>query len=455
MPLQCPRCGTKNEDGKQVCAVCSGSLAGAAVVPPAGVPLVSRTYTAPAASADPPAAQAPPVRPAVPASPPAAQAPPEAQQIPPAPPAVKAQPGPQQVPPATPAEQAPTQTQQATPEPGGVTPAEQMRAGLPIVPSASEEQPPASRMPDELDSFLLEGPPVEEGAPLPEAPVPQQPTGPFNQPAYPAWGSPYTSYGQYPQYSEFMPPYGYGFPPVSPYGAYGPYPSYGFFPPMPFFGGYPPYGPPYMPPYPPPMAGYPGYGAPMGYPAQYPQAYGATPRKRMKTVYIILIIILALLVVGGAVTAAVLLTGKGSSAFKLGDGSVTGTDIEFRNMLLSQKSGTLTLSGIYDNNTKRSGEVFVTVQGTENGNEQLISFTVPVKPGTGKTFSQKKSSSVKLTAARLGALIYRGTTNTNNNGTNSFPWESTTPSNPSNQTGTTPSNETTPSNGSESTTPSF
>lgn len=417
MPLQCPRCGTHNEDGKEACAVCGTPLSSAA------------TVTAPAAPAAPQAAD--------PRGPSAV---------------ADAPPGPA-------AGQAPQPPQQAAPQAGA--PAEQMRAGLPVVPSPGGQQPPASPQTDELESFLLEGTVdtslpglAAEGAETAaEAPVVQQPTGPFPQPAFGAWPMPYNPYGQYPQYTDYMSPYGFGFPPMSPYGAYGPYPSFGFFPPMPFFGGYPPYGPPYMPPYPPPMGGYPGYGAPSPYPGQYPQAYPGAPRKRIKTVYIVLIIVLSLLVVGGAVTAAVLLTGSGSSAFKLGDGSVTGTDIDFRGLLLTQKEGSLTLTGTYDNNTKREGDVFVTVQGITKGSEQLISFTVPVEPGKGKSFSQKKSSSAKLTGATLGALIYKGSTDSSDTGTNTYPWDTgTTPTNPS----TSPLNETSPSNpGTENTTPSF
>jgi hypothetical protein len=152
----------------------------------------------------------------------------------------------------------------------------------------------------------------------------------------------------------------------------------------------------------------------------------------MKTVYIVLLIIGVLLLIGGAVTAAVLLTGNGKSSFNLGDGSVTGVDIDFKNMKLTQSGSTVTLIGTYDNNTKREGKVMVTVQGMSNGNEQLLSFTVPVGPGKGKPFTQKKTSSARLSGATLGALIYESSSTSPSN-TNTYPWE-TTPTTPNSST---------------------
>jgi len=318
----------------------------------------------------------------------------------------------------------------------------------------AESETPAPVTPDGLEPAeppgeeeAAEAPPGEEaagvGAPQAvEPPQEPQPASPYAEPqawpspmmGYPGYGQlpqypPYPPYPQYPYWPEGMQGYGYGFPMMSPYGAYGPYPSFGFFPPMPFFGGYPPYGSPYMPPYGPPPGSYPApYGAqaPAPYPGAYPQPYGA--HKRMKTVYIVLIIVGVLLLIGGAVTAAVLLTGNGKSSFNLGDGSVTGVDIDFKNMKLAQSGSSVTLTGTYDNNTKREGSVIVSVQGISNGNEQLLSFTVPVDPGKGKPFTQKKSSSAKLSGATLGALIYESST-TNPSNSNTYPWE-TAPSSP-------------------------
>ena len=257
-------------------------------------------------------------------------------------------------------------------------------ASAPPAPGASADAEVATEAPaDEERAAEVHAEPEQQ------EPAPAPPPGPEHQQAgqpagYPGYG--YGPYGPYPQpyFHDPMQAYGYGFPICSPYGAYGPYPAFGFFPPMPFFGGYPPYGSPYMQPFAPPPGAYPPapYGAPAGpYPGAYPQQqpYPAA-HKRMKTVYIILIIIGVLLLIGGAVTAAILLTGNTKSSFNLGDGTVTGVDIEFTNMILRQSGNTVTLTGKYSNNTKREGDVFISVQGISKGSEQLINFTVPVQP---------------------------------------------------------------------------
>jgi hypothetical protein len=111
-------------------------------------------------------------------------------------------------------------------------------------------------------------------------------------------------------------------------------------------------------------------------------------------------------------------------------------------MVLKQNGDMLALTGTYDNNTKNEGKVIVTIQAISKGSEQLLSFNVPVVPGTGKTFSQQKSSSsVKLSGATLSSLVYEGSTETSPSD-GSYPWSSTpqtTPqqSTPSN-TGTQP-----------------
>jgi hypothetical protein len=167
----------------------------------------------------------------------------------------------------------------------------------------------------------------------------------------------------------------------------------------------------------------------------------------MKTIYIVLIIIGVLLLIGGGVTAAVLLTGKGSSAFQLGDGSVTGADIEFKSLAIKQVGSAVTLTGTYDNNTKKEGNVYVTVQGASKGTEELLSFTVPVVPGKGKPVSEKKTSTAKLSGATLGALIYQSTSSTtDSNDTSTYPWDDGTTTTPG-------STSTSPSNNSSSTSP--
>lgn len=255
-----------------------------------------------------------------------------------------------------------------------------------------------------------------------------QPTGQYPLPpgAYPGFGYPVQAPYGYPAWQEgqgYVPPFGYFCPPVAPFGGLGFYPPCGFMPPMPWPGPYPQYGMPFYPQAQPP--GYPGtYGAQTSYPGPYPGLY--VPRKqRMKAVYIVLIIIGVLVLIGGAVTAAILLTGNGKAAFKLGDGSVTGADVEFRDLELKQEDSTLTLTGKYDNNTKKEGKVYLTVEAVSNGTEQLLSFTVPVTPGKGRSVSQKKTGSGKLSQATLGALIFQGgySRDDNDSDSDTYPWD--------------------------------
>jgi hypothetical protein len=210
---------------------------------------------------------------------------------------------------------------------------------------------------------------------------------------------------------------------------------------MPYF--MPPYA---MMPYPyglPAQAPYPTYPAQQqpypAYAAQQQPYVGGARRRRTRPLYVVLIIIGLLIVAGGAVAAVLLLTGKTSATYRLGDGSVTGADIEFREMVLKQNGNTLVLTGTYDNNTKNKGTVVVTIQGISKGSEQLLSFNVPVVAGTGKTFSQQKpSSSVKLSGATLSSLVYEGSTETSPSD-NSYPWSSTPQQSTPSQTGSQPS----------------
>jgi hypothetical protein len=242
------------------------------------------------------------------------------------------------------------------------------------------------------------------------------------------WGWPY---GENPQAYGWPTPYGG----MQPYGGvsggsppwYPPYPMFGC--PYPYLGMYfwpymmpyfmPPYAmfsPPYSPPAQIPYA---------PHPAQ-PQPYvGVVHKKKTRPLYVVLLILGLLIVVGGAVAAFLLLTGNTSATYRLGDGSVTGADIDFRDMVVKQNGGMLTLTGSYDNNTKNEGEVIVTIQAISKGGEQLISFNVPVAPGTGKSFSQQKSAgSIKLSGATLSSLEYEGSTETTPSG-ESYPWSST------------------------------
>lgn len=169
---------------------------------------------------------------------------------------------------------------------------------------------------------------------------------------------------------------------------------------------------------------------PYQYPAQqYPYApgpapYSGAPRHgRMRPLYIVLIILGALIVIGGGVVAAILLSGGSSNAsFRLGDGSVVGSNIQFSNMVIRQNGSTVTLTGTYDNSGTYAGDVIVTVRAmTSTGQQQLMSFTVPVVLGSGKTFSQQQAAgSLKLSGATLSSIEASGSSS----GTGTYPFNS-------------------------------
>lgn len=396
MPLLCTRCGAHNSEGHEACAVCGNPLAGAPLVqaPGQAVP-----YGVGAASGAGRATPVPPV-------PGRQQAVPGARQAAPAT-------GPQHAAPGSP------------PEVTGAPPEEQVAAADVSTGDLQAGERPVPDVPAQAPAGLE----ADAGSGAPSAPCPgQQLTGQYPLPpaAFPGFGYPVQMPYGYPAWQEgqgYVPPFGYPCPPMSPFGGFGFVPPYGFMPPMPWPGPYPQYGMPYYLQAQPPV--YPGtYGVQAPYPAPYPGLFA--PRKqRMKAVYIILIIIGVLVLIGGAVTAAILLTGNGKAAFKLGDGSVTGADVEFRDLELKQEGSTLTLTGKYDNNTKKEGKVYLTVEAVSNGSEQLLNFTVPVTPGKGHSVSQKKTESLKLSQATLGALIFQGSYSSDDNGTGSdaYPWD--------------------------------
>jgi len=219
-----------------------------------------------------------------------------------------------------------------------------------------------------------------------------------------------------------------GFRPPTPYGMMFPYL------PPPYALQYPPcsyYPPPFMTPYPAGPYG-PAPSGPQQYPGQPPGQYAGQPpvewkqpRKKMGTGKLVLIIVIVLLVIGGGIAAAVLLTsGKsGSGSFSLGDASVVGANIKFRNVTLKQSGNSLTLSGRYDNKSKRKGTVYVTVEATGKGASRTINFTVPVSTGTGKSFTKKQTNSGTISEAALGTLIFQGSSDSEPSDGNVNPWD--------------------------------
>ena len=232
-----------------------------------------------------------------------------------------------------------------------------------------------------------------------------------------------------------------------------PYSPYGFPPAfMPMYPG----GPYAMQPYfPIPCAPAPYAPYPM---QQYPmQQYATQPRPGLRPVYIVLIIIGVLLVIGGCVAAAILLTGDGTSSFKLGDATVKSMDIEFRDMVITQEGNTLALTGTYDNNSKREGSVYVPVKVVSEGSQQTVTFAVPVDPNSGERFAKAKDVSFTISGATLGSLTFQGSSGYDYNGNDSSDSNGDDYNNDSDDSGTTPkdSNGSTPPTDSEYPSPDF
>lgn len=137
---------------------------------------------------------------------------------------------------------------------------------------------------------------------------------------------------------------------------------------------------------------------------------------------IAIIVVILLLAAGGATTAVLLLLNKPDGSFNLGSASVIGANIKFKNMRLKQNGSSLVLTGAYTNSSKKKGDVMVTVQGISNGNERLISFTVPIST-SGGSFTQRKTSTVKLSGATLGPLLFESSSSSSDDGDTS-PWNS-------------------------------
>jgi len=172
---------------------------------------------------------------------------------------------------------------------------------------------------------------------------------------------------------------------------------------------------------------------------QYPmQQYATQPRPGLRPVYIVLIIIGVLLVIGGCVAAAILLTGDSTSSFKLGDATVKGVDIEFRDMVITQEGSTLALTGTYDNNSNREGSVYVPVKVVTEGSQQTVSFTVPVDPNSGERFAKAKDVSFTISGATLGSLTFQGSSSYDDDGDDSWDSNGDYNGNDSNDSGSTP-----------------
>lgn len=477
MDVICPRCGTKNEAGKLTCGRCGGHLPIGPPVRKAADPQVPGQTRPPQAQPGAPPQQgkaaepapvqqatrklnlippehsngkaAQPVRPASPPQPPVQKVPePQGAAA-----AAKAQ-GP-----APPGLTVPGQPDEA-PKPaaidGGPGPGQQ-KATVPPVPGTAVEEPPADEEAESLEQ--PDGRGQAQAGFIPAQLTPQQLAQIQAQQAA-LLQQQYAMMAQYPYAmpSPFWPPMGPFYP-----GMTGPFPMMPFAPP-----GMPPYG---FPPQPMgPMAGpYAGYGQPM-----QQQPYGAPwqpgpgpgpgptmgpgqwPPKKRHTGLIVTIVIIVVLLIAGGVTAAILLTRKTKSSFNLGSGSVIGASIEFTNLRLSQNGSSLTLTGSYKNSSKKKGTCTLTIQGVSGGTERMISFSIPISSGSSTTsFTQRKTSSAKLSGATLGPIVFNSSSPSINDsetspwdsspyGSETLPYESS-PYDTSTSPGTSPSSSTTPS----------
>ncbi|MBN2168919.1 MAG: hypothetical protein JW738_06710 [Actinobacteria bacterium] len=255
-----------------------------------------------------------------------------------------------------------------------------------------------------------------------------------------------------------------------------PVPGYNMAPPMfPFFPGWP---------YPQlmvmPATCYP-------FPGMYPQNYGycypgfgsqypptqSPPRQQYSNVHdaprkrgvgagvIALIIILVLAVLGGGALGVYYLVKPGNSNIDLGSASVPGENIDLKNLTLVQKEGTAVLSGTYENQGTREGEVIISVNGTSEGTEQVLSYNVPIKAETTENFNVSQSTQVKFSDASLGSILFRRSSSStydnnssdSNDGSGTYPWdEGDTDNNQYNDSnGTTPQNSSDSQNSTDST----
>lgn len=215
------------------------------------------------------------------------------------------------------------------------------------------------------------------------------------------------SAGQEPPAGQFFQPYPYQFPyPYTPYQPYypPPYPYYYYPPWQPFPQNYYPH--PYYPP------------GPIGY--QWPRTQ-ARQTRRINAWKVFLVAFVILIIIGGGVAGAIFLLSRKSASFNLGSETVTGEDIEFKNMRLTQKGNHITLTGTYDNNTNNAGKVLVIVQAQLDGTTEDLSYTISVEKKATKSFSKTLTSGRKIKSAILSSLVFERSYSLDNEG--SYPWE--------------------------------
>lgn len=316
-----------------------------------------------------------------------------------------------------------------------------VQASKPTSPQVQQEKQQAPPGPEATATESSQTPGGPAGGPESGEPVKPEPAGA----GYPG--------GAHPPGSPFGFPYGYYIPfPGGPYAGQGagvedtqaialkqaPPPGYQM--PFPLLPGWP-----YSPfmifpaacyPYAMQQGMYPGYCyPPMG--PQYPpagsgyppraQAYDMSRRKKAGPLAVTLILLVILLLIAGAGVGIYLYLMPGNSSFDLGSSSVPGEDIELKNMRLEQKDGSAVLTGSYENQSSREGDVVVTITGITNGTDTILSFNVPVEAEKSESFSLSKASQNKLSSATLGPLLFKRSStdyyDDEENDGGSYPWQ--------------------------------
>ncbi len=211
----------------------------------------------------------------------------------------------------------------------------------------------------------------------------------------------------------------YVYPAPYPYHGYSGYqqPAYGNFPPKGYWNpaGYPA-------PIPAQSAPQPGHLPLDTQRGMIPSAFaGKNALRRRRSFWITMIVIFLLIIGGAAASWFVFFKGKGAKTFDLGNGTVVGADIEFKNMTLTQKGEILTLKGKYENNSRREGTVTVTLDViSSDGTGELLSFEIPVKSLTTRSFSKTRTRKVSIKSISIGALVL--SSNSGSRKYESYPW---------------------------------
>ncbi len=145
------------------------------------------------------------------------------------------------------------------------------------------------------------------------------------------------------------------------------------------------------------------------------------PFTRRKSFWIAMIVIFLLIFAGAAGFYFFYLKGKAARTFDLGNATVVGANIEFKDMTLTQKGDVLTLKGKYENDSKREGTVTVTLDATSpDGTGEILSFDIPVEGSSSQPFSKTITKKISIKSLSVGALIL--SSGSSSDTYQSYPW---------------------------------